>query len=307
MAAPTISTITPATGLSIGENCVIVEGTGFNDLASGGSIRVLFGGVESPEYGVIDSTRVIALTPPGEVGTADLTIENIGAGGAPVEGTTVADAFTYTRPDLQTNRDLSASPDSALLVVTRQLVKELRRTVIENVQYDMHPEYVDAESAALGIEKQAVAPSLKIVGPTVTEDPFYRINGRFAIETLAGAPGGAEFLAYTQPVTVRMEFQFVGVGRTKGEAVNLWNALTLFFDRTPDLEIPLDGEDKANGTISFEINPDWDQRGEFQSTNRQGFYQFSGAFSVRGIQTVSRPLCESRGADDLIVTPEQIP
>jgi len=307
VAAPTITSVTPAGGLSLGETFVTIIGTGFNDIASGGTVNVLFGGVSALEAGVVDATKIIALTPGGVLGAADVTVENVPASGPP-EPTTLLAAFTYRRPRIATERDKATSEDCAVLVITRTLVAELRRTVLENTHHNMHPEYVDVASAAAEQEVQSGEPSLQVLGPTVVEDPFYRINGRFAIETLAGSPGGAEFDNYHQPVTVRLDYSYVGVAKTKGEAMNLWEALTRYLDRTSFLEIPMDGSDKANGVISIEINPVWEQRANFSvNTTRSGFAQFTGALVLRGVQTIAAKVSESRGADQTIITQEPIP
>jgi len=297
---PVINTVTPATGISIGGGCVTIDGTGFALPSLGESLRVLFDGVESPEAGAINDTTIVALTPPGVVGVVDVTVENT-LPGPVVETDVLVGGFTYQRPQIETNRDLAASADSALLVLTRELITELRRTVLANTHHDMHPEYVDAFSAAEGEEVQADAPSLKVTGPTVVEDRFYSLNGKFDVEGIAGV-----FRNFHQPTTVRLDYSYVGVTRTKGEAFNLWNALTLFLNRQIFLDVAQDGSDKANGVVSFELNPNWDERAEFTTTTRQGFHQFTGSLHLRGVHTVAREVCESRRVDDVILTTEQI-
>ena len=303
MAAPIVSGVSPANGLSLGETFVTITGTGFNDELSGGSVRVFFGTLEAKEAGLVNATTILALTPPGALGSVDVVVQNITPQPDPtpplVEPGSLVAGFEYRRPSIETRIDRTT--DDAILIVTRTLVSELRRTVLENTHHDMHPEYVDATSATEEQEVQATAPSLKVIGPDVQEDRFYALNGRFAIETLAGSPGGAQYSVFAQPVTVSLRFDYAGLARTKGEAMNLWGALTLFIDRTPYLAVPQDGLDPANGTLQFELNPVWDQRGVFSSkTTRDGFVQFTGAMMLRGVHTVSRQAAESRSADTLL-------
>jgi len=293
---PTISTITPDNGLSIGEDCVTIVGTGFGLPSLGQSVRVLFGGVESPEAGAIDANTIIALTPPGILGDVDVVVENT-LPGPVIESVTAVDGYTYRRPNIATNRDKAASEDAVILVVNRELISELRRTVLQNTHHDTHPEYVDAFSEARGTEVMSTAPNLKVVGPTVSEDRFYSVNGAYSEAGLAGV-----FNNYTQPVTVRLDYKFVGVGRTSGEAANLWRAITLWLDRTSVIEIARDGNDKANGVLAFELAATPEERGDFGTTDRQGFYQFSGAFHVRGVHAVSRAVCPSREVLDSVLT-----
>lgn len=298
-----INSVTPSQVLSVGEDCVTIIGTDFAPPSSGQFSRVFFGGIPALSGGAIDATTIIALVPPGLLGAADVTVEIVTPGTPDVvtDSITLVAGVTYQRPSIQTNRDQSASGDSVLTVVTRELISELRRTVIANAHHDMHPEYVDVTSEAEGQEVQSEAPNLKLVGPTVTEDRFYSTNGAF--DELVVLP---DFNVFHQPVTVRLDYQYVGVGRTKGEAFNIWNALTLFLNRKIFLEVARDGLDKTNGTISFELNPTWEERGEFSTTSRQGFHQFAGALHLRGVHATARPICPGKEVDVTVLTTEII-
>jgi len=304
VAAPTITSVVPALGLSLGETFVTINGTGFNDDVSGGTIRVLFGTVEALEYGAVDSTKVIALTPGGEVGDVDVTVVNVPASG-PDEPTTLSDGFEYRRPAIETKRD--HSEDEAIVAVTRTLVKELRRTVLANTHHDMHPEYVDDVSALVPEEKQEEVPSLEVRGPSIQEDRFYAVNGRYSVRTSA-APGGTHD-TFNQPVTLRLEYQYVGVARSTGEISNLFAAVTGFFNRTPFLSVPVDGLDPANGTIEFELSPVWEQRAEFRSrATRAATYQFEGSFVVRGVHVVGDDkVSEGKDVSEVVVETETLP
>lgn len=296
MAAPTISSVLPSEGLSIGETFVQIDGTGFNDEISGGTVKVLFGGVEALNYGVVDSTKVVALTPGGLVGVVDVTVENVTPQPDPdpdlVEPTTVVGGFEYKRPSIATRRDRLT--DSAPLIVTRTLIEELKRTVIENVDYDMHPEYVDPLGAVEEQEAQAQNPGLILRGPRLSEDRFRSVNGPFNDPTMDG------FNVHVQPVTVRMDFQYVGVGRTSGEAMNLWAALTRYFNRTAFLKVPRDGVDPANGVIEFEVGVTFEERADFRSPSREGVYQFTGGFAVFGVHTVADKLGEGMDTEEIV-------
>lgn len=291
---PTINSVTPTTGLSLGESFVTIDGTGFElpSLTPGGSVIVRFGGVQSPQAGAIDANTIIAVTPGGDVGPVDVEVENVVEAAA----VTLVGGYTYVRPVLATRQD--GTTDSAPLIVGRELLRELRRTVLQEIYWDAHPEFVTPTSALTNEELQATVPHLKIVGPSVSEDRFYAHNGRFDIQTVPGTPTGSRYEVNLQPVTVRLDFQYVGLARSKGEAMNLWAALTRFIDRTPRLEVPQDGRDKNNGVISFELNPIWEQRGEFSArATRSGDYQFNGALVVRGVHTVGGKVFEGAGFD----------
>ena len=309
MAAPTITSITPSVGLSIGETFVVIDGSGFNDEASGGTVNVYFNGVISPRFGVVDSTRVVAVTPLGQqVGVVDVSVENVTPQPDPnpdlVEPTTVVGGFEFKRPSIATRSDFTT--DSCLLKVNRELLKELRRTVLSNTHHDMHPEYVDSFSVLDEEEKHSEAPSLKLLGPVVTEDRFHALNGVQSIQVIP-SPGGS-FDVQAQPVTVQAEYQYVGVGRSKGETMNLFAALSRYFNRTPFLAVPQDGIDPANGIVEYELQTVWEQRAEFaERATREAIYQFSGAFRVRGIHLVSDKAFEGRDVVDIVTVVEPNP
>lgn len=307
MVAPTITTLTPAVGLTRGETFVSIVGTDFNDEASLGTVAVFFDNVEASEVGVVSSTRLICLTPRStrvEPAAVDVRVENVPAAG-PVEPTTAVDAFTYHRPKIETLRDHST--DDPVLIVNRQLVSDLRRFVLANIHHDMHSEYVDALSAAAQEEVQASAPHLKLLGPNIQEDPFYAVRDKQNTQ-ISPVPG--TFERFGPPITVKLTYSYVGVGRTKGETLNLWGALTDWIKNTPFLEVPVDGVDKANGIVEFELAAIWEDRADIRSqSTREAVFQFSGSMVIRGVHTSLNKIGE--GADTLDVPTidpiEQIP
>ncbi len=84
--APTVTSVTPNSGLSTGGTVVTLSGTGF---AAGAT--VLIGGVEATNVSVTSDTSLTAATPPHAAGTVDVVVRNpdgqTGTRGA---------AFTYT-------------------------------------------------------------------------------------------------------------------------------------------------------------------------------------------------------------------
>ncbi len=82
--APTISTVSPASGPIEGGNAVFIEG---NNLL--GTTAVLYGGVPSTNVQGVTNTQLIAFPPPQAAGTVDVTIKTAGG-----EVTKVG-AYTY--------------------------------------------------------------------------------------------------------------------------------------------------------------------------------------------------------------------
>ncbi|MGW6896786.1 MULTISPECIES: IPT/TIG domain-containing protein [unclassified Streptomyces] len=83
VAAPTVTTVTPASGPETGGTTVTVAGTGLTSTS-----EVTFDGNPAP-FTVLSDTAVSAVTPPGTAGAVDVVVTN-DAGSA-----TAADGFTY--------------------------------------------------------------------------------------------------------------------------------------------------------------------------------------------------------------------
>lgn len=81
--SPTITSLTPTSGTSNGGTAVTIIGT---DLST--ATNVTFDGV-SASFGVINSTTIVAITPPGTLGAVDVVVTTV-AGSA-----TAASAYTY--------------------------------------------------------------------------------------------------------------------------------------------------------------------------------------------------------------------
>lgn len=80
MAAPTITTCTPSSGLTAGGTAVEIIGTGFTDATA-----VTFNGVNAARYAVIDATHVLAVTPAGS-GTGDVVVTTAAGSGTLTDG-----------------------------------------------------------------------------------------------------------------------------------------------------------------------------------------------------------------------------
>ncbi len=81
--APTVTSVTPASGPTSGGTAVTLTGT---DLATTDSVT--FGGTPAP-FAIISSTTVAAVTPPGTAGAVDVVLSN------PAGDATVTAGFTY--------------------------------------------------------------------------------------------------------------------------------------------------------------------------------------------------------------------
>jgi len=82
--APTIDTLTPTSGSAAGGTSVTITGTNLSTTTS-----ITFDGVVA-SFGIISSTTVVAITPPGTVGAVDVVLTTTGG------SATAASGYTYT-------------------------------------------------------------------------------------------------------------------------------------------------------------------------------------------------------------------
>ncbi len=87
--APSVTAVTPSSGLTTGGTSVTLTGTGFS-----GATKVEFGAVPASSFTVVSATEIIAVTPAQRAGTRPVLVTT------PLEGTNVPggapDSFTYT-------------------------------------------------------------------------------------------------------------------------------------------------------------------------------------------------------------------
>ncbi|WP_339765701.1 IPT/TIG domain-containing protein, partial [uncultured Hoeflea sp.] len=85
VAAPTVSSVSPATGPAVGGTSVTITGTNFS-----GATAVAFGATAAAGFTVDSATQITATSPAGS-GTVDVRVTTAGG----VSATSAADEFTY--------------------------------------------------------------------------------------------------------------------------------------------------------------------------------------------------------------------
>lgn len=179
MAAPTISTVSPATGPAYGGNIVVIAGTNFNvayDTSRPFSgvvpVAVLFGSAVARKVMVVSSTQVWAMAPAcssdsweAAHAAVDLTVRNLDADGDPVAGEEViqAAAYTYLRESLapSATRATKAGPTAQVL---EAFIGRLQRELLASAAMQTHLDYgaegeavvVDSEAPGIGIHADLV-------------------------------------------------------------------------------------------------------------------------------------------------------
>ncbi|HXX89182.1 MAG TPA: IPT/TIG domain-containing protein, partial [Acidimicrobiales bacterium] len=107
--APTVSSLSPASGPSAGGTAVTITGTGF-----GGATQVLFGTAAASAFSVTSATSITATAPPGSAGSVDVTVTTPGGTSA----TSSADRFTYDAAPTVTGLSPASGPSAGGTAVT---------------------------------------------------------------------------------------------------------------------------------------------------------------------------------------------
>jgi hypothetical protein len=89
VAAPTVSSVTPATGGAAGGTLVAIVGTHF--VAVSGAAGVKFGATNATSYVVVDENHIAAVAPAHAAGTVDVTVTSATGTSA----TSSADSYVY--------------------------------------------------------------------------------------------------------------------------------------------------------------------------------------------------------------------
>jgi hypothetical protein len=282
MSTPIATSLAPATGPTGGLTLVELQGSGFRlpptppafgpTTTPRPTVAVLVGGRPATSVRVLASDRLSFLSPRNDAGARDVVVRNLDDDSAPIAGeeTILAGGFTYFRPQLATESDLTR--------LVRTLLRELKRQVIDNVVLTVQTDF-DAETGdELHLAQLASLPGLVLVGPELIEDRFYSVN------RLPEAPTGPEVFARRRvPYTVDLGFTLIGTSDHTVELLNLMAAAELFFHRNKVLEMERDAADPAAGSVRYEM--DLTPGGDLKVTsqpNESNVRSFSGAVVVRG-------------------------
>jgi len=283
MATPLITTLDPASGPTGGKTLVTITGAGFRlpppPAPSDAplppprpTVEVLVRGGPADDVCVIDSTRLSFLSPAGEPGAADLVLRNLDDDGVPIPGeeATAPGAFTFVRPGLV--------PEADLTRLVRTLMRELKRQVLPDVSLTVQTDF-DAETGdELHLAQLAKLPALVLVGPELAENRFFSLN-----RLPEAADGPDHFTRRRVPYTVDLAFTLIGVSDHTTELLNLMAATELFFHRNKHLEMDRNPADPDAGGVRYEM--DTPPGGDLKVTsqpNESNVRSFSGSFVVRG-------------------------
>lgn len=292
MAIPTILTITPNQGQTLGRTLIEITGSNFQlpppppdegvVPVAPPTVRVTFDGVEALDVAVITQGRLIVLNPSGcenknqinqRVGV-DVVVENIDSDGDLIPGETVTETagFTYFYPQLHLQQDL--------LRFTREVMLDIRKQVHPNINLTIHTDYSSASKQAVQLTEIAEFPAIVLFGPDVLENRFYSTNTLSVVDEIDG-----EFTEQRESRTVDIGFEVMLLSDSTQQLLNLMHVFTQylhlnkFFLWTPDpvndpttiLELEMDVQ--PGGDIRWDSEP-----------NESNVRQARGSFLIRGFE-----------------------
>lgn len=290
MVAPTVSSVTPAKGHPAGGYVLVITGTDFDVptvptptslpvAAPTPTISVTVDGYDAENIDVWSSTLITCLCPRFQGSSSDLSADPghavdvvVGNLGPPLEETTESALFAYAREDFTRS-------EGVLRHVIRTIISELRRQVLDNVAVYTHIDYDGNTADGLDIVEHAEIPSIAIDGPDVRDDPIRQKQGYSSTQDL----GALEFTETRQPRAQILSFTVDIVGRTFGEALSIAQEFTLFFTRTPELQVALDDQDPDSEDVPFQIYLS-SPPSRTGNANAAGTVTFSAEFEIHGIE-----------------------
>lgn len=276
---PTLASVTPAVGLTVGGALVTIVGTGFRVgvPAPGGppgfgpswpTAAVLFAGVAATDVRVLSDTLLTCLPPPAldvffptprPPGVAPMpvvvAVTNLDDQGAPVPGEIVAAVglYAYTLPEH--TREFQSDFTRAI----RELVRLMKRQLLPvEINYAVQTDYDPTTGDELHVTKFATLPGIALVGPELDENRFASLNeapdvpdGTISPED-GSSPGG--FFSSRVPYTVDVRYQIICASNNKSELLNLLSNFVAFMHANKWLVLDRSGTDPSLGTVRFELD-----------------------------------------------------
>jgi hypothetical protein len=226
-------------------------------------------------------------TPAHDPGAVDVELSNVDASGAAIPGEWVVapDAYGFLRPRLAQESDLTR--------VVRELLRNLKRQLVQNVGSTVSVDFDDTPEDGLRVIALATLPSVVVSGPTIREDRFHSTN--VIHERMLPGP---EVERRRPPLTVDLAFTITVASERTAELLNLMAAVATFLNRNRWLLLPRDPTFPDGEMVRWEMDPDGELRTD--RPGRDDVRAFSWGFVVRGFDIdEGLPLERSRVVEEV--------
>jgi hypothetical protein len=307
MTVPTITTITPGTGLTKGVALIVIEGTNFRlpPTPSAGyhggdaqqTVTVSFGGTDSQWAHAVSATRVHARLPEWDGDwrdampkSLDVRVANLDDAGVEIPGeeVTAVDGMVIDRPKLSKKQDMHR--------VVLELLRVFRRHLHINTWLNQGREFDEDPTDARDKPNRSSLPLIALEGPSTQINRFSSLNRMEPTED-AGDPGS--WYRYRFPVTVDMTFDVTAYANSETHLLSLGAAFTTLFRDVIYLRVPRDVGDPTKGTADYELAVPFDGQPDYQSPPElDDLHSFAAVVTIRGVDIdESEGIVIERGVD----------
>jgi hypothetical protein len=234
MSVPTITSLSPISGLTKGRNIVIITGTSFRlpdpppaegktDGALPLSVKVYFEGVECEYAEASESTKIYCRVPQwaGQYTSMpfnlDVKVENVDASGTLIPGETVTTVGAYQM------KRANLADESSIQGVIRELIRIFRRHLLENTHFSMSRDY---EGIQLDFERDK--PDLPVCYLARPRFPVNRLNSCNR-QDYVESDQPDEWTRKKEPIVTDFAFEIIIVADNQKHMNSLNQSLLLLF------------------------------------------------------------------------------
>lgn len=309
MPAPTVTSVTPSSGLARGGSLVTIAGTGFDassDLDTGAAdVGVTFDGRAATDVRVQSTTSLTCIVPRGDLLTKKIEPETLSVDvvvtneeqSIPNAGTLVA-GYTYRRPDLTDETHLAGA--------VRALLQRLKQQVLKNVALTTHTDWDEETADLLNRAQLARLPAIVLLGPSL--EPHRVTNYNDPTRTFAGSPDPTSFTTHQPPLAVDLEFEVHLQSGSRIELLNLIHHAVIFVHRNGLLDsVPKEPSNPGAGSVEYGLMI-VDDFAAADRSSRSNVHESIGRWRIEGVLLESGDLLEQGPTIDVTeLATEQIP
>lgn len=300
----TLNSATPSTGISTGRYLITLDGTGFRepDLVPGAetaqeSVRVWVDGDQvdpsdvfvrsttKVEFRMLPSFRSVGIAENNDPHPVDIVVQNVDATGALIPGSdaTLEDGFSYVK--------INPSIDSVMTLVTREILRHLRRSLPYPVFTLSHVDYSEGTGVMVpNGPLEASDPGVYLTGPRRQTDGVGTQRVRSAW------PWSDEYSRWL-PRATDLLFDLVFVSSDEIALRNIIPRLDDLVNKMPEIVLTIMG--KSYGMEVWVTSPMSMQNSVVFSASLQ---QATGSFKVEAVPLTTEILRRNIDIDAINVT-----
>lgn len=291
MAVPTITEVTPAEGLTSGNNIVVISGTNFKLPPSptptgfvGGdyprSVAVSFDGQTSTWAHAITEEVIYCRVPEWKGDwdqsfpvSIDVRVANTDSDGVEIDGenATLADGYTIERPGF--------ASASMLQRVLSEFINIFKRHLMANVTMMIGAEYDDDTT---DLERlRADAPCVYLIGPAMTPN---RLASLTFLNTEEDPLSSDAYRRFAEPIVVDMTFEVQIWAKSARHIMAMSQAFLTMFRDVTNISIKRDPSDEDSDDMTYDIKIPF--VGYPEILQRPGFdnlYEMKSSCEIKGV------------------------